>query len=402
MIVKSVRTLLVALVTLIAAAASAQDGFDIQRFTPTLDGSRGFWGVPSGSTADRLQWGASGRVHYGSRPFVADAGGEDVIAVVSGQLQLDLTGYVGVTDWLELGLGLPVVLSQSGDATAEVLGTAVVPSGGGLGDPRLAVRGQILGPDQRIVRHGFDLSIGVEARLPLGDSDKFQGDQGLRIHSFLASEYSLENGIRIALQLGYLVRQETIIRELEVDDELTWALAASVPLGDLAVLPEIAGGIPFGTGETSMEVRLGLRYAISESFSVDLGGSVGVLAGIGNAGWRAIGGLHYSRRSGNDRDEDGFPNAIDECPDRAEDYDGDQDDDGCPDEDDDLPQEYSAPVELAAVEPAALEPAAVEPAALEPAAVESIGESPRRGFGGTGRDRDADDDGVADSEDQCP
>ncbi len=398
MILKSLRTLVIGLVTLVASSASGQDGFDIQRFAPSLDGSRGFWSVPAGSTADRLQWGVSGRLHYGSRPFVADAGGADVLSIVEGQLQLDVTGFVGITDWLEVGVGLPVIVLQGGDPVIQVLGTAEAASGGGLGDPRVAIRGQILGPVQRVAPHGFDLSLGVEARLPVGNEDKFQGDQGLRIHPFLASEYSLSSGIRTALQVGYQIREEATIGDLEVDDELTWALAASVPLGEFAVMPELSGGIPFGTGETSMEVRLGVRYAISEFLAFDIGGGVGLLAGVGNAGWRVIGGLHYSQRSGNDRDGDGLPNAIDACPNQAEDFDGDNDDDGCPDEDGDPPAEYIDPVELDPVEPDPVEPDPVEPDPLETGG----GDSPRRGFGGGRRGRDRDDDGIPDSSDDCP
>ena len=59
-------TLHVALVTLllcVSAGASAQQGFDVQRLMPALDGARGFWPVPAGATADRMQWGGSAQAH---------------------------------------------------------------------------------------------------------------------------------------------------------------------------------------------------------------------------------------------------------------------------------------------------------------------------------------------------
>ena len=44
---------------------------------------------------------------------------------------------------------------------------------------------------------------------------------------------------------------------------------------------------------------------------------------------------HHNRPAGPDRDGDGIPDAVDKCPDAAEDYDGFEDADGCPDPDND-------------------------------------------------------------------
>ena len=392
----------------VANVASAQDGFDVQRLAPSLDGARGFWSLPAGATADRLQWGGSARLHFGSNPFVAERGSSD-IAVVSGQLQLDVSGFVGVTNWFELSAGLPVVVSQSGEAATSVVGLREPATGAGVGDARVAMRVQVLGPDQRVNANGLDLSLGFEARIPLGDPVRFQGDDGPRYQPNLTAEYSLRSGIRAGVQLGYSSRPDVQIDSLEIKDELTWALAAALPVGNVSFIPELAGGVPLGERQSSMEARGGARYQASDLFAVDLAAGFGVVAGVGNAGWRVIGGLHFSQRSGNDRDGDGIPNAIDECPTRAEDYDRDRDADGCPDLDDDLPAEPTDPVEPAeppepveSVEP----PEPVEPVEplepVEPVEPVEPTDTPRRGFGTLRRVRDMDEDGVPDDDDLCP
>ena len=66
-----------------------------------------------------------------------------------------------------------------------------------------------------------------------------------------------------------------------------------------------------------MEVRAWVRYRALDLISIDVAAGVGVVSGVGHAGWRLI--------SGNDRDGDGTPNAIGDFPSRAEGY------DGCPD-----------------------------------------------------------------------
>jgi outer membrane protein OmpA-like peptidoglycan-associated protein len=73
--------------------------------------------------------------------------------------------------------------------------------------------------------------------------------------------------------------------------------------------------------------------------SLNLGGGLGLFSGMGAPDWRAFFGMSVAPDfdpSAKDADKDGLSDAVDACPERAEDLDSYQDKDGCPDLDNDL------------------------------------------------------------------
>ncbi|MCB9508226.1 MAG: OmpA family protein, partial [Myxococcales bacterium] len=354
-----------AMTSVVASRASAADRFDVQTLAPSFDGGRGFWSVPAGATPTRGQWGASARMHIGDRPLVADAS-DATVALVARQLQLDLAAFYALASWLQLGADVPVVVAQSGEAAPAITG-ADAATGAGFGDPRLVARIGLLGPQQRVRPHGFDLSLRTELRLPVGDDSRFQGE-GLRLRPGLDAELSTAGGVRLGLTAGLDVRQTARLQGAEVGTGIAYGAALSLPAGALAVVPEVFGTVPFGSAGPTLEALAGLRYSVNDTFSLDAAGGLGIISGIGNAGWRVVVGANLVRGRSSDADGDGIPNVIDECPAQAEDIDGDRDDDGCPDDD----------------------------AAFEQTPAESIDRPVRA------RGRDTDGDGVPDSIDLCP
>jgi predicted outer membrane repeat protein len=116
----------------------------------------------------------------------------------------------------------------------------------------------------------------------------------------------------------------------------TDAISASFELSTASDLPQVP-----------LEASLGARARLPMGAWASLGAAAGIGEGVGASRWRAYVGIGFSRVTPEpapppppvdptaDRDGDGFPDALDKCPDQAETLDGFTDDDGCPELDGD-------------------------------------------------------------------
>src|SRR5262245_37858147 len=112
------------------AIGRAQTELDIERFKPAL--THDPFVMTEGSdvrpTAHRFNLALF--LNYAINPLVVvDQNGALTDRYVGGRLGLDLLGSVTIAGPFAIGLGVPIFLAQTGDAT---------PSFGGLGDIRLA------------------------------------------------------------------------------------------------------------------------------------------------------------------------------------------------------------------------------------------------------------------------
>jgi hypothetical protein len=122
---------------------------------------------------------------------------------------------------------------------------------------------------------------------------------------------------------------------VDSDNRQRWEIAAhgALPAGPVG---------PFGLGEPGSAalspVLLGASNRIELGHYRDafvlVGAEVGLNQAIGAPVVRGIVSLGWAPRD-HDRDHDGIPDDIDQCPDIPEDKDGFEDDDGCPDIDND-------------------------------------------------------------------
>ncbi len=321
--------LLVAIALLLGPRPTAEaQGFDVQQFAPQPAQQHAFLTLASARHAPRNGWEAGFMLGYADDPLVLeDADGERAQRVVGSQLTVDLLGAFAILDVLEIGLDVPLVLSQTGAVDASF----------GVGDIRLVPRVQFWERDP-----GFAIGALMDARLPTGDRDAYQGGE-LRIEPRVVADYRLAGGLLLGVNVGYGVRPETVLHDLEVDDALTWGIAADIPVGSAwHIVPELAGGASIladgvQAEELPMELRVAGRYFPVEGLMVALGLGTGLIEGYGSPDYRIFGGLSYSppTEHPDDRDRDGIADERDDCPDTPEDEDGFEDDDGCPEVDND-------------------------------------------------------------------
>ena len=106
------------------------------------------------------------------------------------------------------------------------------------------------------------------------------------------------------------------------------------PLDWLMVCAEASGSyVPQG-GAKRLRIIAGSRWRLYKGLGVVVAGSAGL---FGDAELRALVGIRFQPEGSGREDSDGddIPDAVDLCPEQAEDRDGFQDVDGCPDPDND-------------------------------------------------------------------
>ena len=340
------RALTISIALLVTSTVWAQDGFDVQHFSPMPGQQTNYFNVASGRVMTHLDFEAGVLVNYADDPLVLRNGGEKLVDIVTQQLTLDVHGAIGFLDWLELGFVVPVTLLQDGDETGPIRGAP--DAGVGIGDIRVVPRIRLFSNEYRggITTEGeagITLGFLVNAWIPLGSADNFQGE-GFRIEPRFALDYGfpmLGRRSRVGANLGYLVRPEATYFNIEVDDAVTFGGAAHLAVLDwLSIVPEIVGratiiAAEFNKEEVPIEALLGLKAFAFPGFMIEAGGGAGLTTGYGTPKWRVFFGLSYSPVPVHDADEDGILDQDDSCPENPEDYDEFEDEDGCPDPDND-------------------------------------------------------------------
>lgn len=330
-----------------ARAQDASDQFDSQLFHPTVGPGATF-------TLDRPTVPRHGTFSVGlaagaaTRTFRRSSDDEDV---VPWRLDAELLASVGLFEWIELGLAMPVVLSSATtDPFAPELQheTTIRP-----GDLRLQAKVPIL-------RGDLGLAARVIFSLPTGDGNRFVGTD------YWTTQPSLVLGYRagiftLSADLGWRFRRRVVVGAFEWDDELFVGVGGALEVHErVDLIAEVQArfgfaGRSFGTDEIPAEADLGVRVELARGLTLDVGGGTGLSQGWGSPQVRGFAILRYASErepcaagpedydgfedgdfcADPDNDADGVPDTEDECPNDAEDVDGFLDGDGCPDVDDD-------------------------------------------------------------------
>jgi outer membrane protein OmpA-like peptidoglycan-associated protein len=331
---------------LVAPTAQAQDRvaeFDVQQLNPMPLQTTNYYHVGSTRVLDHLGWGLDLFLHYADAPLVLRQNdGNREFEIVSGQSTLNIMGGFGLFGRFDLGIDIPIVLAQGGDALAIFPGTDAPDAGFGIGDIRVVPRVLLFSQESDEDPSGLSMALLVPINLPTGDGAVYQGGD-FRIEPRVALDYAFSSSARLGLNLGYLIRENKELVNLEIGDALTWGLASDIALGNRDqwhIVPEINGELNVSADEGKAEelpteFTLGGRYFITENLMAQLGGGVGLVGGYGSPDWRLFAGLSYSGGANPDPDGDGLVGSEDECPNDPEDFDNFEDTDGCSDPDND-------------------------------------------------------------------
>ena len=347
----SLTALVLGAALLLPAAATAQAPMvNTLKFTPTAASTMNYYVTEEGLTLPHLTPSAGIYFSYAHRPLqLYDAAAKETYRdLVGWQVNMDVVAAFGLFDRLEIGVALPVTLTQDSDDLGIVGGEAGTTAGTGIGDLRLI-------PKVRLVTAGpVSLAVALPVSLPTGNTDYFLGDKTVTFTPKLVA--SLDTKFFDAgLNAGYRIRgaATTTVTSAQgpvvVDDELVFSLGIKIHVlrekidfvadafMSMAVEEQDKEEIP-------VELLGGLRFFLPHGLVANVGAGPGLTRGLGSPVFRVFAGMGWAYKApappppppaDNDRDKDGIKDAVDKCPDEPEDKDGFEDTDGCPDKDND-------------------------------------------------------------------
>jgi len=289
-------------------------------------------------------------VHYAKDPLVLSKGDDPdrvVGRLVESSLQGELWASLGLFQWVDLGVVMPVALFRSG-GSLEGFGGAPGETVAGVaaGDLRVI-------PKLRLVNWqragGFGLALAAPVWLPTA-SGPFLGDGAVRAEPSLVLEWRHRSGFAITANAGYAFRPTRRIQNYVRGAAVRWAGGLEIPTGTgvLQFLANVSGEVsmvqdraPYNPTQAvddgranPLDAVLALRFRLPQELVFQLGGGLGLTKGVGSPLFRAFLSFGWAPSS-DDVDLDGIRDAEDGCPKEAEDPDGFQDADGCPDDDND-------------------------------------------------------------------
>jgi OOP family OmpA-OmpF porin len=348
---------------LVAGAASADPvpSLDLRGFTAPTDPSSGLYFQPADAPATG-EWNVGLFTSYAFRPITLRDVQTGAIAldVIKHQLSSDLVAGIGLWRRLHVGFDLPVLVYQTGDAptaaATAAIGTYKLPNQA-FGDLGLDAKLTLVRPT-RGDAGGFALALHERLSIPTGDTASFLGEGAATNEARFLAEYRLA-ALGIHGALGFKLRGHfedfgcssvgeaacptrfgheipfglgvsLLPHALGIDDKrrMTWFLEMNghLPAGPIA---------PFhSTAASSLQLDAAARIALGGDVSLLAGVQTALLRGVGDAPFRGVLAISWAPRV-HDRDGDGIPDDVDQCPDLPEDFDGYQDADGCPDLDND-------------------------------------------------------------------
>jgi outer membrane protein OmpA-like peptidoglycan-associated protein len=324
-----------------AAAQSAQ--VDLNQFRPGELSTDGF----ATSTPD-----AQGHARVG---FMVWMDYSDDALQIAGQhiVHQQLTGHLmvnlGLWDHLVLFADLPYhfIIRDENNAVPNLKDQ-------NLGDFYFGARGNLYGTRDDVFQIALQaaLTVNTASLASSGQTYAGQADTSPYIGGWfeLLLDFNAGDFVRIPLQVGYKLGTERQIGPAPSDfigNEFTFSGGILLMLGqDHFMISAEAFGrtqanstLNFWTETgTPVEVLGGFKWLPEFGFTLGVGGSAGVTSGYGAPDWRVFGMLGYTmpaEEKAPDADKDGIPDATDQCPSEAEDFDRFEDEDGCPDPDND-------------------------------------------------------------------
>jgi hypothetical protein len=251
-------------------------------------------------------------------------------------------GSVGIGQKIALGLGLPVLLYQTGeDSPLARLYEGGKPPAQGIGDIALTAKGNLISYGEH---GGFGLTMLTRLTAATGTTASYLGEGMSTGELRLLGEYKI---IGVSLQgtagIKFRSSQRDVLNRT-YQNELPWGAAFVLrpqmlgwdANGRLSWVAEVHGSTMLAASDANGRRPASVAFAgLSSRVAI---GDVSVLLGVetaltqawGGAPLQVVAGAQWTPRS-HDADHDGVKDDIDQCPELAEDRDGVQDADGCPD-----------------------------------------------------------------------
>ncbi len=302
---------------------------NIQNFDPTPS-PFGVFSVDSAQGSADLQVSGGLLLNFAKDPLVIVSNvGDEAEILVSDQLAADLLFALGLFDFLEFGVSLPVYFvntAQVNDATIE---------GATVGDLKLRPKFTLLSPEDGPVGVALYAHLGF----PTGDAAAFTSSGSFSLRPGAIIDTKIDK-LLLALNVGVDIKEDRQFGDLTVGSEISYGVGAQYEVIDNFLLfgGELFGSTtvddPFREQDSPLEGLVGVKLRAGGGLNFELGTGGGLIAGFGAPTFRVFGGVRYADFD-DDWDDDGILNGADTCPRDPEDRDLFKDEDGCPEPDND-------------------------------------------------------------------
>lgn len=331
-------------------AAAQVQGFDVQNFKPT-PGPRDLVIVPQSQPLSHLSGAVGAYLSFAFDPLVLlDQNEQRTLDVVKNRLQLDLMGALGVKDFMEIGLVMPIILLQQ-SGNLEQLGTEGQIQSTVLGDLALLAKFTFL--RRRSYAKGFGIAMVNRVNFPTGKREAFTSDGTPSWNPTFVFDYRFGMGALISVQTGVYIRFVPLVfQDTLIGPTFTAAAGAELPLVRRYGVTALGGAyvnvpllkLPESVRQIPAEVMLGLRWYSSIgvtfttglNFGADCGFTVPTFRFFLAAVWvpgktREYEAIENFKKPPVDPDGDGVIGDYDHCPDIP----GPVENHGCPESDQD-------------------------------------------------------------------
>jgi large repetitive protein len=324
------KVLLVAMLfCLVSAKAMA---LDAQLFEANTDSKKRL-GVYDSETL--RMWGFNSAIyfHYADRPLTFSRSGEQSEPIVDYLASGNLVLALGVSDFINIGLDVPFVMSES----FRKITSSEEDTNFGLGDLRIDIKATMLDPE----RYPVGLALIPQIVANTGEELSYAGEEDPQFGLLMVVDARFGKKVAALINLGYRKREQTQVLNVDWSNEILFRAALDIALDKhSSVMGELWGttdaGDPFAhSTELPVEGLIGYRYRFSNGFGLIFAAGAGITRGLGAPTFRGIMKAQFQRAVLRDSDLDGIYDEDDSCPNAAEDRDGYLDRDGCPDVDND-------------------------------------------------------------------
>jgi len=370
---RSVRAWVVVLMTIVsglglASGATAQTipQFDLNQFRPSELTTDGF-AVSNADGQGHLRFGFQVYLDFSRDPMELQVTNGPIpdqrLELVHSQLTGHLTWSLGLWKRLVIFMDVPYSfvlsddLSDAGAGFLESIGQGLlIPTGSGLGDLYVGARGVLYGTRENVFQLAAQATLTTNTASAAKPQQNYLGEpnKSPNIGGWfeVLGTFNVGDYVRIPINVGYKTGFRQDIPSLAIGNQLTFGAAVQLLLGHDRFMVTMeafgrtaaASGTGFGgSQESPVELLGGFKYLHPKGFAVGFAGTGGVTSGYGNPDWRMIGMIGYTMPEREeviivdsdedtvvdpDRDGDGVPDRLDDCPDEP----GPVDNQGCPEE----------------------------------------------------------------------
>ncbi|MCB1214475.1 MAG: OmpA family protein [Deltaproteobacteria bacterium] len=285
------------------AKAALVSGIESINFDPNITDGRpdAYFGVNSSRTIGKHGWNLGFMADLAADPVeFATVIGVPLAEVTPWQLVLNVYASYGVTNWMDLGINIPLIYVDTLPIVTTGPSATFNPSDQAfaLGDIRLESKIRLRSNEDRVI----GLALVPFITLPTGDSATFSGNESLAGGAKVVLDFNIHDRIKLALNVGYLVRDNVTLLNADFDDQLLLSLGVNIKffkrlffVAEVATEPVVSEMFDYSNSEVEnpFEVRAGFNIPITRGFTAKVGGGVGLSNGLGTPNWRAFLGLNY-------------------------------------------------------------------------------------------------------------